>query len=66
MCPVPQKAVKLEEVEIEDDWGERAIVLRPWVRHDLCIGCGICEYQCPLAGQAAIRVQVPSEAVIVR
>lgn len=65
MCPVPQKAVKLEEVESEDEWGEPMILLRPWVRHDLCIGCGICEYQCPLEGQAAIRVQVPSEAVIV-
>jgi len=65
MCPVPQKAVKLEEVEIEDEWGEPMILLRPWVRHDLCIGCGICEYQCPLGGQAAIQVQVPSEAVLV-
>lgn len=65
MCPVPQKAIKLEEVESEDEWGEPIILLRPWVRHDLCIGCGICEYQCPLEGQAAIRVQVPSEAVIV-
>ncbi len=65
MCPVPQKAIKLEEVESEDEWGEPMILLRPSVRHDLCIGCGICEYQCPLEGQAAIRVQVPSEAVMV-
>lgn len=65
MCPVPQKAIKLEEVETEDEWGEPMTLLRPWVRHDLCIGCGICEYQCPLGGQAAIRVQVPSEAVLI-
>jgi len=64
VCPVPQKAIKLEEVEAEDEWGEPIVLLRPWVRHDLCIGCGICEFQCPLGGQAAIRVQVPSEAVV--
>jgi NAD-dependent dihydropyrimidine dehydrogenase PreA subunit len=23
---------------------------------DLCIGCGICEYRCPVASEAAIRV----------
>jgi len=65
MCPVPQKAIKLEEVETEDEWGKPMVLLRPWVDHSLCIGCGICEYHCPLEGQAAIRVQVPSEAVIV-
>jgi polyferredoxin len=64
MCPVPEKAVKLEELQITDEAGEPMTLLRPSVRHDLCIGCGICEYQCPLEGQAAIRVQVPSQAVM--
>ena len=53
------------EVGTTDDRGEPVVVQQPYVLEDLCIGCGICEYQCPLAGQAAIRVQVPSEAVIV-
>jgi ferredoxin len=26
------------------------------VIHDLCIGCGMCEYKCPAIGEAAIRV----------
>ena len=27
---------------------------------DRCIGCGICEFKCPVNGEAAIRVFVPS------
>jgi ferredoxin len=56
MCPTPQKAVRLEEVEMTDDLGELTIVQRPYVLEDLCIGCGICEYQCPVAGESAIQV----------
>jgi len=56
MCPVPEKAVRLEEVTVADDRGESVIVQRPYVLQDLCIGCGICEYQCPVEGEAAIRV----------
>jgi Pyruvate/2-oxoacid:ferredoxin oxidoreductase delta subunit len=29
---------------------------QPQVNSKLCIGCGICENKCPVAGQAAIRV----------
>jgi MauM/NapG family ferredoxin protein len=28
----------------------------PHVKESLCTGCGICEYKCPLEGEAAIRV----------
>jgi len=56
MCPMPQKAIRLEEVRVTNDRGEVAIVQRPHVLPDLCIGCGICEYRCPLEGEAAIRV----------
>jgi len=30
----------------------------PVVNHDLCIGCGLCEFKCPVVGNAAIRVRV--------
>jgi len=56
MCPVPEKAIRLEEVTVTDDRGEPAVVQQPYVLDDLCIGCGICEYQCPVEGEAAIRV----------
>ncbi len=49
MCPVPEKAVRL-------GGGGR----HPQVLEELCIGCGICEHQCPIAGEAAIRVYPPA------
>ena len=56
MCPTPEKAIRLEEVTVTDNQGEPVTVQQPYVLEDLCIGCGICEYQCPLEGESAIRV----------
>lgn len=57
MCPVSPKAIRLEEVSVIDARGEPAVVQQPHMVSDRCIGCGICEYQCPVEGDAAIRVQ---------
>jgi len=62
MCPVPDKAVKLETVDVVTRDGELVTVQRPHVVRERCIGCGICEYKCPVNGEAAIRVYVPSAA----
>ncbi len=55
-CPVADKAIKLEEIEVEDNQGNMVLLQRPSVVQELCTGCGICEYQCPMGGEAAIRV----------
>jgi ferredoxin len=34
----------------------------PSVFRERCIGCGICEYKCPLNGDAAIRVFVEEKS----
>ena len=59
MCPLPEKAIRLEEVETLNAEGERVMVKVPRVVHRLCIGCGICENRCPVSGEAAIRVHRP-------
>jgi len=59
MCPVPDKAIKLERLEVRNGDGQMVTVQRPQVIRERCIGCGICEYKCPLNGEAAIRVYVP-------
>jgi polyferredoxin len=59
MCPVPDKAIRLEEVKVENPDGVRVTLQRPHVVRERCIGCGICEYKCPVNGEAAIRVYVP-------
>jgi len=61
MCPLPDKAIRLEDQTVVNGAGETVTVRRPVVIRDRCIGCGICEYQCPLNGRAAIRVYAPTE-----
>jgi MauM/NapG family ferredoxin protein len=59
MCPVPEKAVVLEEVIVTREDGRRERLARPRVVASRCIGCGICEYKCPLDGRSAIVVVPP-------
>jgi len=61
MCPLPEKAIQLEEVTVRTAAGEEVVIRRPSVLHDLCTGCGICENRCPLSGEAAIRVYAPTD-----
>jgi MauM/NapG family ferredoxin protein len=62
MCPLPEKAIRLEEVQVTGEEGEPYAVQRPVVIGERCIGCGICEYRCPVNGEAAIRVYTPGTA----
>ncbi len=62
MCPVPDKAIRLEEAEVVNGFDERVTLQRPMVVKERCVGYGICEYKCPMGGDAAIRVFAPTAA----
>lgn len=61
MCPTPEKAIKiLHAFTVQDAEGVELEIQLPYVDRDLCVGCGICESNCPvepLAGPAAVRVR---------
>jgi polyferredoxin len=61
MCPVPEKAIELSGQRlITRADGSQDYLSRPKVIASRCIGCGICEYKCPLEGASAIIV-VPTD-----
>jgi MauM/NapG family ferredoxin protein len=51
MCPLPEKAITVDYSEFSGG--------APVVDRTRCIGCGTCEYKCPVNGEAAIRVFSP-------
>ncbi len=63
MCPLSEKAIQLREEELPGPGGTSARIQLPYVLSELCIGCGICEYKCPVPGPAAIRVYTPRDIV---
>jgi len=58
MCPVPEKAIILQEEQVADQAGDVRLLQVPVVLYERCIGCGLCENKCPVSGEAAIRVIV--------
>lgn len=60
MCPLPEKAIQLEERLVDRLDGSQITISLPHVLRERCIGCGICEYKCPVKGESAIRVRVPT------
>ena len=56
VCPTSPKAIYFrKEVEKGPD-GKMMPVQLPYVDLKKCVGCGICEYKCPVRGLPAIRV----------
>jgi len=61
VCPVPRNAINLSggKLVTQPD-GIKEFIVFPSVRADRCIGCGLCEFSCPVAGEAAIVVRPAS------
>ena len=61
VCPTSPKAIVTDEVIVRD--GDRTITLKqPRVVPELCIGCGICEHECPVMDRRAIYVTSVGES----
>ena len=55
-CPTSPKAIYFRSEVMTGPEGKRAPVKLPYVDLKKCVGCGICEYKCPVRGRPAILV----------
>jgi ferredoxin len=55
-CPVSPKAIYLEKAEVVDSAGKTKTLDQPRVDPSRCVGCGACEYACPLQDRPAVYV----------
>ncbi len=61
VCPVSPKAIFRETVTMEID-GKKVELHRPRIDPERCIGCGLCQHECPVNDLAAIRVTAAGES----
>lgn len=55
-CPIPQKAIRSRVELLTTLDGRKVQVQLPYVVEEICNGCGICEYVCPLEGKSGVEV----------
>lgn len=56
-CPTPIKAIWFKKGEVTMRDGSKKILKQPVVDLELCTGCGICEFKCPVSDRPAIYIQ---------
>jgi polyferredoxin/formate hydrogenlyase subunit 6/NADH:ubiquinone oxidoreductase subunit I len=61
-CPTSPKAIYLHKAVVPGPDGKPLSVQLPYVDLKKCVGCGICEFKCPVKGRPAIRVIAAGES----
>ena len=61
VCPVTPKAIGTYDETITRWDGTKVALNKPYMRPELCIGCGICEHECPVLDRAAVYVTAIGE-----
>jgi polyferredoxin len=56
LCPTSPKAIYLIKGVVPGPDGKGMPVQLPYLDLKRCVGCGICEYKCPVRGRPAIRI----------
>jgi polyferredoxin/formate hydrogenlyase subunit 6/NADH:ubiquinone oxidoreductase subunit I len=61
-CPTSPKAIYFREGVVPRPDGKDLRLQLPYVDLKRCVGCGICEYKCPVKGRPAIRTIAAGES----
>jgi len=62
VCPTSPKAIQSIDEEVKDVFGKIVTLNKPFIVPDLCIGCGICQAECPVVDQPAVYVTAVGES----
>jgi len=61
-CPTSPKAIFLRPAEVFDAVGNAKQVKQPYLEPSRCVGCGACEYACPVQDRPAVYVTSVGES----
>ena len=61
-CPTSPKAIYLQTAEVIDNAGNAKELKHPYLDPSRCVGCGACEYSCPVQDRPAVYVTSVGES----